>query len=154
MLDEFPTIPVVYLDADAVVWKKPELFDALDGDVAVHYRKGFELLNGTAYFAPTSEARRVAWKYKELIDEHPNQTNEQKMLDAAIASTPTARIVRLPAEYCWIHDIMATDIGDREPVIEHLQASRVVNVSPLLENRLRRLAQIEGIFGSDHVPQF
>ena len=61
VMSDHPRRPVVYLDADAVVWRPPTLFDDLEGqcDLAVHYRRGEELLNGTLYLGPpTPPARR------------------------------------------------------------------------------------------------
>jgi hypothetical protein len=150
MLDEHPDRPIVYLDADAYVWSPPTLFDSLSGgaDVAVHYRRGHELLNGTTFFNNTPGARLVAEKYREFIESNGGCTNEQLMLDAAIgACAELVTVARLPASYAWIHDIMAHDLGDDvEPVIEHLQASRERSAGPHCDawgRRRKRLAEIE-----------
>lgn len=143
-----PFRPVVYLDSDAVVWEYPRLFDELAAgdlcDVAVHYRKGTELLNGTVYFAPTSNALRAAWRYAELIGLCPGETSEQRLLARALDELKSeVRVLRLPASYCWIHDVMAQDMAPGErAVIEHLQASRETHRSHLTEQRRKRLAEI------------
>lgn len=145
MLEAHPDRPVIQLDADAVVWRRPDLFEdgLIDADLAVHYRRGRELLNGTVWFAPTAGARLVARRYLDLIQANAGCTNEQTMLAKAIEDLAgLATIYRLPAEYTWIHDIMAMDLAGAEPVIEHLQASRVATNSSLLPNRVKRLAEI------------
>lgn len=146
ILAEYPSEYVVQLDADAFVWSHPAIFFEIDkslADIAVHYRRGHELLNGTVWFAPTDAAKATAKRYEELV-QNPAVVNEQKMLAQSIEEVKP-RVLRLPPEYCWIHDIMAEDIGDKHPVIEHLQASRETNISPATENRRKRLAFIEGL---------
>ena len=137
--------PMVYLDADAYVWSRPVFFETVTADVAVHYRRGVELLNGTVFFNSTPGARLIAAQYRELIHDNPGCVNEQTMLAKAIEAFPDAATVcHLPAWYCWIHDIMAADLGDMEPVIEHLQASRQARGGggDALARRLKRLEQI------------
>lgn len=138
--------PICYLDADAVVWNRPELFGCLsEFDIAVHYRRGAELLNGTVWLNDTPGARSVISEYQNNLDRYPGCKNEQVMLDAAInGMKDSIKVYRLPPEYCWIHDIMADDLGKAKPVIEHLQASRQATGSTLLPNRLKRLAEIGG----------
>lgn len=146
MLHAYPTRTVVQLDADAYVHRYPELLDELaedDIDIAVHYRLGRELLNGTVLFNPTPMARAVAAEYLRLIASDPRCRDEQTKLAAAIVNlSPALHVHRLPPEYCWIHDVMAADIGDRKPVIEHLQASREATNSTLLPNRRKRIAEL------------
>lgn len=152
VLADHPDRFVVQLDADAVVWSHPKLFDELieagNCDVAVHYRAGVEMLNGTVFFAPTAAAKAVAATYLDLIESCPGCTNEQTMLAKSIEQhRGAARIVWLPAAYAWIGDIhKREDLSPfTEPVIEHLQASREWHKSPMLPSRLRRLAEIEGL---------
>ncbi len=146
MLAAYPDRPVVQLDADAYVHRIPILFEeGLDCDVAVHYRQGHELLNGTVYFAPTPEAKMVAQRYREIIQANPGNCNEQTCLDMAIKElSDLIRVHILPAGYVYIADIMR---NDRQPgeeiVIEHLQASRQVKGTGLLQSRKNRIAELE-----------
>ena len=75
-----------------------------------------------------------------------NPSNEQAMLQNALADlSDLVKVRRLPAGYCWIHDVMSEDLLPGEPVvIEHLQASRETHVTHRTESRRRRLAEIEG----------
>lgn len=145
VMADHPRRPVVYLDADAVVWRNPILFDDLEGrcDVAVHYRQGRELLNGTLYLAPTDAARQAVERYREYVV-RGNPSNEQAMLANALDDlSDLVKVERLPAGYCWIHDLMAEDLAAGEAVvIEHLQASRETYVTHRTDSRRRRLAEI------------
>lgn len=144
----YPDRPIVQLDADAVVWLRPEMFDVLPDsgcDLGVHYRKGVELLNGTLWLAPTHGARLAIDRYRDYVARSwPNVSNEQRMLQNALLDlSDLVRVYRLPASYAWIHDVMKDDLapGD-EPVIEHLQASRETHVGPLTAQRRNRLREI------------
>lgn len=135
--------PIVYVDADAVVWELPTLFGELspaEYDIGIHYRKGEEALNGTLWLSNTTACRDLIDDYRQRVEDSPNERNEQRHLAKAIAASKP-RVYHLPASYCWIHDIMADDI-EGVPVIEHLQASRVATNSTLLPNRQRRLEEI------------
>ncbi len=146
MLKAYPDRPVVQLDADAFIHRRPDLFeDGLDCDVAVHYRQGHELLNGTVYFAPTAGAKMVAEKYLEIIQANPGCANEQTCLDAATKElSDLIKLYKLPAGYTFIADIMRNDRAEGEEiVIEHLQASRQARGTGLLESRNRRIAELE-----------
>ncbi len=126
MLAFYPDRPVVQLDCDAVVVSPPTLFDGLQDDIAVHWRRGRELLNGTVWFNATPGARMVAEKYRDLIASHPNISNEQTMLDAAIKEcSEFVKVFPLPAGFCYIPDIMEGDLAEGEKiVVQQHQASR------------------------------
>lgn len=146
MMAEYPDRPIVQLDADAYVWRRPDLFeDGLDCDVACHRRRGVEVLNGTLYVAPTPAARRVIEAYRDGVVGNPKHANEQHWLQVAIDSANCgATIYQLPAGYCWIHDVMRDDLGPgEEVVIEHLQASREGRNCHGLPRRKARIAEIE-----------
>jgi hypothetical protein len=121
-LEAFDTYkePVVYVDCDARIRKYPEFFDSLDCDIAVHYRRGRELLSGTLFFNQTEKAREViqAWVSKCAIFA---QVWDQRNLASVLNDVKDVRIGMLPATYVQIFDLMK-DAG--EPVIEHFQASR------------------------------
>lgn len=116
---------VVYLDADAVIKKRPVLFDELDCDIAAHYytnsmRDDKELLSGTLYVGATKNAKKLVELWRCINYEYPDRW-EQKNLAIALRFMPELKIVDLPPSYCQIYDLMR-DCGD--PVIEHFQASR------------------------------
>jgi hypothetical protein len=151
VMADYPDQPVILLDADAVVWRRPVLFDqfAEKGgvDIAVHYRRDEVLLNGTVYFAATKKAKKVAELYRQNVADNPTVPSEQTMLALALTQLEKekVRVYKLPAGYCWIHDVMRDDMAPGEElVIEQLQASRHYHNSPALPDRMKRLAEIGG----------
>lgn len=149
MMDRHPQRPLVQLDADAVVRRRPDLFEdgAIDGDLAAHVRRGTELLNGTLYVAPTPAARAAIERYAQLVAAHGDDPNEQRFLHAAVRELTAAeqgrlRFVNLPAGYCFIPDVMAEDRADGEPavIVQH-QASRERAASMARERRRGWIAE-------------
>lgn len=109
--------PLVWLDADARVMRRPDLFDSLTCDLACHYRDGTELLSGTLYIGPT--ARDLVRQWEQACLEHPNEW-DQRVLAGVIERERRWKIINLPADYTAIFDAgMSLD-----PVILHRQASR------------------------------
>jgi hypothetical protein len=147
MQEKFIGRPVVYLDADAFVWRTPELLLSLDPaqtDIAFHRRRGHELLNGTVWYANNDMSRALCRRHAELCAANPNFRDEQQFLWQAIVDLKP-RWVNIPPALCWIHDIMAEDLGDADPIIEHLQCSRESSKSSLLPNRRARLAYLSSM---------
>lgn len=147
MMDAYPKRPIVQLDADAIVWQPPGLFSDLTEqgiDIAVHYRRGVEMLNGTMWVAPSG--RKLIERYRDLVA-GGKTSNEQKMLQQAIDEMAgEIRVYRLPASYCFIFDIMKDDLDGAPVIIEHLQASRETNArgSEHLRRRHERVKEIDG----------
>lgn len=149
MMDAHPGRPVVYLDADAYVWQYPGLFEALDCDIAFYRMPDHgRLANGTLYLAPTEPARKCIGMYAKLVSEGFYPVDEQRCLDKAIndlwlAGVPL-RVGKLPASYCYIHDLNADDLRGASVVIEHLQASREqATGTPALGTRRARIKVAE-----------
>lgn len=114
---------IVWIDADGVVQRDPVLFDELelsDFDMAVHYRKGVELLGGTMWFANTGRVRRLMDLWIDKIESNVFY-KEQVAIQILLKEHPEFRVANLPPTYTQIFDLMK-DAG--EPVIEHFQASR------------------------------
>jgi len=112
--------PLVYLDADAFLWARPDWSVVPPGmDLAAHRRAGIELLNGTLWLEDTAGCMAALERYAALSA--GGVANEQRMLDRAIRESG-ARLGLLPASHCYIHGIPG--YAGVEPVIEHLQASR------------------------------
>lgn len=115
---------LVYLDADCVVRRYPELFDTLDNkgiDFAVHYYKGEQLASGTMYFANCPFVAAFVDSWIELNKQNPDTLDQQTLQNLLKNGWKNLQVLVLPPEYCKIFDLMV-DIKD--PVIEHFQASR------------------------------
>lgn len=121
VMRRYPDRPIVYLDADARVRRRPTLFETMppDVDFAAHWRHGAELLSGTLYFGATARAAELVARWQQACESDPNRW-DQKHLQDIVESSPDLRVLRLPAEYCRVFD----DPKMGEPVIEQLQASR------------------------------
>ena len=154
VMDDYPDRPIVQLDADAVVWRRPELFErGMDCDIAAHVRRGTEMLNGTLYVAPTTAARKCIELYRDGIAAHPEHRNEQMWLAAAVREMgDSLRFQNLPPEYCYIPDIMAGDIVDNvDPVVSHMQASRERSRCEAWARRRGWIEKWEAIYGTVNV---
>ena len=119
-MQDYPGKPIVWLDADARVRQKPELFDAMANvDLACHYRHGVELLSGTLYLGATPGAKVLvdAWCAAQLLEPW---VWDQRILQRVVESSPDVVVRELPASYVRVFD----DPKMGEPVIEHTQASR------------------------------
>ena len=123
MMDIHPDKNIVYIDADARIKRYPELFDTMNADVGVHWRKRGggrqELLSGTIFLSPAAKPLVRAWaEAQQLVPEKW----DQHVLEEVLKRWPhPLKVVDLPPTYCQIFDSMK-DSG--QPVIEHLQASR------------------------------
>ena len=118
---------LVYVDVDARVRKYPGLFDSLEGDLGVHYRKRkdgrIELLSGTLFIRNNERAHNLVKAWIRHQTANPTMW-DQRTLQAVIelkAGDLGVKIQELPATYCQIFDTMR---GAGHPVIEHMQASR------------------------------
>lgn len=109
---------ILWLDADSVVFKYPELFDNFKSDVGVHYKDGKELLSAVVYLSYNDKVLELMDIWQEKNKTMPKQVCPQKCLQAAIKDW-TGEVTDLPKEYCKICDIMKGD-----PIIEQRQASR------------------------------
>ena len=132
MLDKYPDYSIVYVDSDAIIRSKPELFYNIKEDIGVRYqdfshRKTPECLSGTIYFANNERSKQLCdlWiskcgstKIKILA--------EQSVLPIAIEEMKSngLTVMNIPPEYTFIFDTMKKIYPKAEPVIEHFQASR------------------------------
>ena len=127
MMEKFPGLDIVYVDADARFKAYPQLFEELKCDVAVHnfdrrHHKtkgvsGFEILSGTIFFRNCPEVMYIVYRWETECAKRP-RVWDQKSLARVIGDYHN-----LPEEYCTIFDTMR---HVKEPVIVHYQASRQV----------------------------
>lgn len=134
--DDFPDRDIVFLDADAVVRRYPDLFDILSHDHTYDIAACFfkyrpesgdsdELLSGTLWVQNGDGGRKIVEAWHRMGLSHPEKRHQMclKAVIAALeASGDGVRIYRLPFEYTCIFDYGAA--RGKTPVIEHFQASR------------------------------
>lgn len=132
MMERFPNKAIVFIDADAIIRKKPKLFEALRCDIAVSYRDyalfpcrsrkyGKELLSGTLYLANNRKTKEFVKLWIDKNNERP-LIWEQKNMELALNETiGHLKLKELPPTYCQIFDLMKKA---GEPIIEQMQASR------------------------------
>ncbi len=151
--DEFPGKDIVFVDADAVVRKYPELFDNLSTDphqydLAAHYFRWrdnakLELLSGTLWVANNATGRRLVGMWHEFAALNMNMRHQECLKVLLDKGTLGVSIYRLPFEYTAIFD--APQRKGIEPVIEHFQASRrLKNVRPRQASGPLRTSDLKG----------
>jgi hypothetical protein len=112
---------VIWIDADAEILEKPELFYSLNCDLSFHHlREWDEKMTGTMYFKNNILSREVLNKWIQLnnTNDLPDADNFQKVMETQRG----AKIVDLPVEYIHVADIKFLQCS--KPVIIHHQASR------------------------------
>lgn len=137
MLIKHKDYDLLYVDADAVFHKKPELFtEEYDYDIAVRWQdfrwRKNECLSGTIYMANNEKTLELCkrWQHGNEIEGSNAKTYEQWNLGRVIVQMRNEgkiRDVNLPPEYTMIFDSMRAMYPNIEPVIEHFQASRTQN---------------------------
>jgi len=134
-----PGRPVVWLDSDARVRRRPELFWRLACDVAayrtVHQASGIvEYLSGTVYLSgsPRSVEFASRWiAHCQFRTDVSEQFGFNDALAEAIRDT-SFRFEPLPVEYTFVFDRHRAEFPGVKPVIEHFQKSRETRGSSLL----------------------
>lgn len=125
-LEEHFPHPIVWVDADAIVRQKPDLFfqwaDEQSGpDIGVHYKDGEECLGGTVWLNQSDRTRKLLAQWVELQHANPEEW-DQRLLEQLLNDDSSFKVERLPPTYCQIFDSMK---AAGVPVIEHFQHSRL-----------------------------
>jgi len=131
MLDKFPDLNIVYVDADAEFLKFPELFDnwstltyvkigvyVFDRSCYKHSVQGTEVLSGTIFLSNCEEVKDTVRRWEKQQALNP-KVWDQRNLEKVLGNDFTT----MPGEYCKIFDRMQRI---KDPVIVHYQHSRKV----------------------------
>ena len=134
MLIKWPNHRLLYVDVDAVMHSKPDLFKNYHCDIAVRWQdfrwRKNECLSGTIYMENNSRTKRICELWRDINISEGNVTNrmEQWNLDTVINQLKTEDLQftykNLRPEYTMIFDSMRGIYPNVVPVIEHFQASR------------------------------
>ena len=142
--DRFADEHLLFVDADAIFHADPwpALQPYLDFDVACHFW-GCDVMSGTLFIR---QGVQLFDKWIEQDKLCPHPTTPQRVL-ARILRSGSFTVGQLPPELCWIFDLSRQTYGDKEPIIEHLQASRQYRnpekQNGLLAARTLRIKEIE-----------
>lgn len=138
-LDKYPGRDIVYIDADGIVVRYPDLFESFQGDfglVKIDRSKYFpnwekqgrewfgrwEYLGGTMYLKNNARMRALLDLWERLDAPLDSPLSQCTLIKAIEQSEKEGlKVVVLPDGYCQIFDIMG---ANGEPVVEHFQASR------------------------------
>ena len=137
---------LLYVDADAVFHTDPRPWlGALRGDIGLHAWRGTHYVSGTIWLPESGRVDDVLAAWREADELTPDPRSPQNVLDRVVRDLGV-EVAELPPELCWIFDMSPNEYGDREPVVEHLQASRAYRrpgrVNPRLASRDARLAEM------------
>jgi hypothetical protein len=130
MMVAYPLSPLVWLDADARVLRRPDLFEELADsgmDLACHWlrRPGREpeLLSGTLFFGATEGAARIVGRWCQKCLDQPEVWDQRSL--ASVLNEPELaclKITVLPESFCYIFD--RNTLPPEHVFVEHGQASR------------------------------
>lgn len=155
-IKRFPDRPVVWTDSDARFRKYPAVLDEIDPGVNLGFHfythqppRPLHGQTGTIYLYGFAAKMFVRDWVQRVPSLHTNMLGDSLAFLSAFAAAPAAlRWTNLPPEYCWVFDRYPPLYPGREPVIEHLQASRrMPKGAPSLEGpdvdeRMRKLIAI------------
>jgi len=129
---------VVFLDADAIIHKYPELLFNIpkESDLACHYLdwikhwrnqtggNNFHLLSGTMFLRYNEKILDLMKLYIKECEKNPGIW-EQKVLELLISENKDINVYKLPASYCAVikYDGKVPAYIE-DPIIVHYQASR------------------------------
>jgi len=132
MLNKYPGQKIVYVDCDAVIHSRLDLFKDYDYDISVRYQdfrwRKNECLSGTIFIKSNERTIQLCKKWMEINEAEGSNTKnlEQWNLDKAIQDGKRYGLTfkNLPPEYTFIFDSMKAMYPNVRPIIEHFQASR------------------------------
>jgi hypothetical protein len=116
--------PILWVDADAIINRPPNLLRGCGADFAVHRWDRWQIASGTIFFGQSALAEALLQEWVERCRRHPT-TWDQVHLDFAwehVSCVSPLHTIWLPRAYCQIYDRRSEE--GHTTVIEHYQASR------------------------------
>jgi hypothetical protein len=119
---------VVYIDVDAYVLHRPDMFWSLDVDFAAHLWDANELLSGTLFFRAGKATRDLVRVWTDLCRQYPETLPDgrpawdQRCLSMAMRKlTHEGRLTfrDLPHSYCWMVGLSQAQRPGTIPIICH-----------------------------------
>lgn len=129
--------PILWIDADAVILKRPEVIEAFAADLAVRINEGLpidhpsKVISSTIFVNYTPEGAELLRRWAEEGNKQLGQNERKEEFWDQIAlrnviynQTHNAKVIGLPLEYTKISEHPFDTEAVKDPVIEHYQASR------------------------------
>ncbi|MCB1072879.1 MAG: hypothetical protein KDK96_07250 [Chlamydiia bacterium] len=126
--------PVLWLDADAIVYQKPTLFESLETDVALHSNHSLpenhpsKVNSGTLLFYPTPASFSLLEKWDQeterLLEEDSEPWDQISLRNVLFKSD--VRIYFLDSCYCRIFTKIESEDELKNSFFIHFQASRTL----------------------------
>jgi len=123
MIDKYPRRSIVWLDADARVRRRPELFDVLPAHLGVHFSirdTSREPFAATIFVGDSEPARALIDEWAGWCGIDPD-SGDQRNLGRMLRRPHDYVVVNLPRAYCAPFD---GDLDREKIVIEQMQVSR------------------------------
>lgn len=141
--------PLLYIDVDAFVHKDPwPHLTGYEGDMAAYIHGDGELLSGTLLLNDTKATEFLLEEWVKRQIKQP-KTYDQKVLQDIIEEDEKIEkdrycFQRLPLNFCYINDkYYPYKFG--EPIIEHLQASRIAKLGMRNQEMAERVDELNKI---------
>lgn len=126
--------PVLWIDADAIVYQKPTLFETLEADVAVRIIEEVpnthpsKMTSGTLFFNHTPKAIEVLQEWDEetenLLQTDPELWDQISLRNVLLRSSAT--VYPLDARYCQVYNRIEDEETLKNSLVIHFQASRTL----------------------------
>ena len=126
--------PVLWIDADAIIYQKPTLFETLDVDVAVRIVEDVEnnhpskIISGTLFFNHTPKAIQVLQEWDEetetLLKNDPELWDQISLRNVLLRSS--ASVYPLDVRYYQVYNRIEDEETLKNSLIIHFQASRTL----------------------------
>lgn len=128
VLDKWENLnkPVLWVDADALIIRKPTLLCGIDADFGIHKIDRWEFASGTIFFNTSKNAGLLIKEWVNQCRQNPQEWDQTHLDNAweVITNQIPLKTFWLPESYTHIFDRHVTSGEDPEPVIRHYQASR------------------------------
>ncbi len=126
--------PILWLDADAIVFQRPTLFEGLDVDVALRIVNELpddhpsKMISGTLFFNHTPAAIEILKRWDEeterLFKKDPHLWDQISLRNVLLSSQ--AKIYPLDGRYYQVFNKIEDEKTLEDAIIIHFQASRTL----------------------------
>ena len=126
--------PVLWIDADAIIYQKPTLFETLDADVAVRIVEEVpndhpsKMISGTLFFNHTPAAIQTLQEWDEetekLLQNDPGLWDQVSLRNVLLHTSAT--VCPLDGRYYQVYNRIEDEETLKNSLIIHFQASRTL----------------------------